>query len=75
MWIVQFFDNDKEEDLMQEIADCLGEEKYQKDQYQDLTYVVSEVNINDKRYKSAMNKLGMNSNDFMATYPVGLVMF
>ena len=75
MWIVQFFDDDKENDLMEEIADCLGEEKYQKDTYQDLTYVVSEVNINDKRYKSAMSRLGMTANDFTPTYPVGLVMF
>ena len=75
MWIIQWYDNDKEEGFFDEIVDCLQTEPYQADKYLDLRYVISEIDINDKKYKSAMDKMGMTSNAFTVTYPVGLMMF
>lgn len=75
VWIVQFHDNDPEQDLATGLSDCVtNNQKLQDQSYQSLTYEVHSVDINNKRFRDAMDALGMTSNQFQATYPTALVM-
>ena len=75
VWIVQFHDNDPEQELASGLSGCLSDnQKLQDKSYQSLTYEVHSVDINNKRFRDAMDALGMTSNQFQATYPTALVM-
>jgi hypothetical protein len=75
VWIVQFHDNDPETTLATTVSDCLtNAQKLQDKSYQSLNYEVHSIDINNKRYRDAMDALGMTSNQFQATYPTALVM-
>ena len=74
VWIVQFHDNDEEAGLKDTIEAGLGESPYTDDSYQELSYKLTSVDVNDKKFDDAREALGMTSNQFQATYPVALVM-
>ena len=74
VWVIQFHDNDPETGMMDSINTCLDSKQYDEDDYQELNYKYSEIDINSKKFEKALEDLGMNSNEFQATYPVALVM-
>jgi len=75
VWIIQFHDNDPEDNFVNAIKDELKNNPTLKDQsYQKLEYKVGSVDINNKQFEDALQQLGMTSNQFQATYPVALVM-
>lgn len=74
IWIVEFHDSDPEEELMDQIKEGLGKERYEDESYQELKYRFISLDVNDGDWDDAMDDLGMTSNDFQGTYPVALVM-
>ena len=78
VWVVNFHDNDSE-DKFTTFTDSLKNEiatnPLVKDPtYQKLHYKIASVNINNKLFETAINDLGMTSNQYQGTYPIALVM-
>ena len=74
VWIIQFYDTDKEEDCFDKLKECLGTEKYNDDRYQEMQYYYSEVDINNKKFDKLLTDLDMDKSSFQATYPAALFM-
>lgn len=74
VWLIQFFNEDKEDDMPNKILDCLATEKYNDDKYFDLEYIYSEVDISNKKFDEAMTELKMDTSSFQVTYPTVLMM-
>lgn len=78
VWIIQFHDNDEEDGLKDTIEAGLKEDPYTDHSgdviYEDLSYKLASIDINNSKFDAAREALGMTSNQFQATYPVALVM-
>jgi hypothetical protein len=74
VWIVQFHDNDPEENMKDNINKCFDDEPLSDKSYTSLRYRVAKVDVNNPKFSDAMEALGMKSNQFQGTYPVALVM-
>ena len=77
VWIVEFYDITQVDSLDTKLNTEFAKAPYKDDipnLETDLTYKLLVVDINDPKYGDAMEKLGMHSNQFQATYPVALVM-
>ena len=64
VWVIQFHDNDPEDELLDGVKACLGSDQMQDDSYQELDYQLTAIDINNHKFDDAMDALGMTSNQF-----------